>query len=83
MPSGVYENKLGNCGICGKPMRPLYKNKDWKGRAYHITCFKNIIKDIHNYNTVAYTKYGVEKRIANMKESDAKEQKSFTITFDD
>ena len=62
MPSGIYNSKLGNCGICGKIMRPLYKNKDWEGRAYHITCFKNIIKDIHNYNEVAYTKYGVEKK---------------------
>tara|TARA_R110000822_G_scaffold5124_2_gene22145 strand:- start:1122 stop:1373 length:252 start_codon:yes stop_codon:yes gene_type:complete len=83
MPSGFYVNELGNCGICQKPMRPLYKNTDWKNRAYHVTCFKKIINDMHNYNTIAYSKYGVEKKVANMPITEAKKQKSFTITFDD
>tara|TARA_R110000823_G_scaffold193765_1_gene325188 strand:- start:224 stop:478 length:255 start_codon:yes stop_codon:yes gene_type:complete len=84
MPSGEYtNNELGNCGICQKKMRPLYRNKDWEGRAYHITCFRKIINDIANYNTTAYTKYGVEKKIHGMPESQARTQKEFVITFDD
>tara|TARA_R110000787_G_scaffold264391_1_gene370281 strand:- start:349 stop:603 length:255 start_codon:yes stop_codon:yes gene_type:complete len=84
MPSGNYTNNdLGECGICGKKMRPLLKNEDWPNRAFHVTCFKKILNDISNYNVVAYTKYGIEKRVANMPISQAKKQKSFTINFDD
>tara|TARA_R110000796_G_scaffold112579_1_gene224164 strand:+ start:586 stop:837 length:252 start_codon:yes stop_codon:yes gene_type:complete len=83
MPSGKYENNdLKECGICGQKMRPLYKNKDWDGRAYHITCFRKIVSDIANYNTTAFTKYGVEKKVAGMTVSEAKKQDSFVITFD-
>ena len=38
---------------------------------------------MHNYNTIAYSKYGVEKKVANMPITEAKKQKSFTISFDD
>tara|TARA_R110002153_G_scaffold260442_1_gene420469 strand:+ start:211 stop:465 length:255 start_codon:yes stop_codon:yes gene_type:complete len=84
MPSGLYTNNdLKDCGICGKKMRPLLKNTDWENRAFHVTCFKKILHDITNYNVVAYTKYGIEKRVANMPISIAKTKKTFTISFDD
>jgi hypothetical protein len=84
MPSGHYtNNELKDCGICGKKMRPLYKNKDWAERAYHVTCFRRIVSDIANYNTTAYTKYGCEKQIAGMPESQARTRKEpFVISFD-
>tara|TARA_R110002012_G_C11431906_1_gene589535 strand:+ start:511 stop:762 length:252 start_codon:yes stop_codon:yes gene_type:complete len=83
MPSGEYTNNdLGICGICGKRLRPLYKNNDWDNRAYHITCFKKILNDIANYNKVAYEKYGVEKRVAGLPISEAKKKKKFEIVFE-
>ena len=84
MPSGEYTNNdLKECGICGKKMRPLYKNKDWPDRSYHITCFRKIVSAIANYNTTAYTKYGVEKKVAGMSLSEAREKKDkFIIKFE-
>jgi hypothetical protein len=83
MPSGVYENNsLGNCLMCGKKMRPLYKHDDWPTRKYHISCFRELISDISNYNKVAYTKYGVKKKVANVPIEEAREKKEFTISFD-
>jgi hypothetical protein len=82
MPSGTYKNDLGNCGICGKKLRPLYKNKDWEKRKYHVSCFREMLSDINNYNDVAFTKYGHTKKVANMPITEAKKQKSFTITFE-
>tara|TARA_R100000805_G_C3543215_1_gene57596 strand:+ start:126 stop:377 length:252 start_codon:yes stop_codon:yes gene_type:complete len=83
MPSGTWANNdLGDCLMCGKKLRPLYKNSDWKTRKYHVSCFRELVSDISNYNKVAYTKYGVKKKIANMPEEVAKEKKQFTITFD-
>ena len=43
MPSGTYKNDLGHCGICGKKLRPLYKNKDWEKRKYHVSCFREML----------------------------------------
>jgi len=83
MPSGVYQNnKLGTCGICGRKLRPLYKQDDWDQRKYHVTCFKGILRDVANYNTVAYTKYGHTKRIAGLPEPVARKELTFTITFE-
>ncbi len=84
MPSGQYtNNNLKECGICGKKMRPLYKNKDWENRAYHITCFRKIVSDIANYNVTAFTKYGVEKKVAGIPISEAREKKDkFVIKFE-
>ena len=74
------------CKICGKPLRPLLKTHDWDTRSYHVVCFKNIIKDLNNFNKVAYTKYNYQKRVANMSESDARkhasENKTFVVNFD-
>ncbi len=82
MPSGYYENDMPNCGICGRKLRPLYKNKDWKSRAYHVTCWKNMVNDIANYNRVAYSKYGHVKRVADMPLEEAKKQDKFVVEFD-
>tara|TARA_R110000824_G_scaffold352161_1_gene539229 strand:- start:302 stop:553 length:252 start_codon:yes stop_codon:yes gene_type:complete len=83
MPSGCYENnELGDCGICGKRMRPLLKNEDWANRKYHVSCFKKILSDISNYNTVAFTKYGHIKKIAGLPEPEARKQLEFKVSFD-
>ncbi len=82
MPSGVYNNDMGLCGICGNKLRPLYKNKDWENRKYHVSCFREMLSDIHNYNETAFTKYGHTKKVANMPITEARKQKSFTIVFE-
>ncbi len=74
------------CKICGKPLRPLLKTHDWDTRSYHVTCFNNIIKDLNNFNKVAYTKYNYKKRVANMTENEAREHaaknKKFVVNFE-
>ena len=83
MPSGIWANNdLGNCLMCGKKLRPLYKNSDWQTRKYHVSCFRELVSDISNYNKVAYTKYDVKKKTVNLPEDKAREKKEFTITFD-
>lgn len=82
MPSGTYNDNLPNCGICGRKLRPLYKNQDWVNRKYHISCFKELVSDISNYNKVCFTKYGHTKTIANLPINEARKAKSFTIEFD-
>ena len=82
MPSGVYNNDMGLCGICGNKLRPLYKNKDWEHRKYHVSCFREMVSDINNYNDTAFTKYGHTKKVANMPITEARKQKSFTIVFE-
>lgn len=74
------------CKICGKNLRPLLSTEDWDSRSYHVVCFNQIIKDLNNFNKVAYTKYNYKKKIANMTEEQArlhvKANKPFVITFD-
>jgi hypothetical protein len=72
------------CKICEKRLRRLCKTTDWQGRIYHISCYKGIIKDVYNYNEVAYTKYGHEKRIDGILVSELKKKKNhkFIINFD-
>tara|TARA_R110002153_G_scaffold161463_1_gene313886 strand:+ start:391 stop:639 length:249 start_codon:yes stop_codon:yes gene_type:complete len=82
MPSGHYENDMGLCGICGRKLRPLYKNKDWESRKYHVSCFREMVSDISNYNAIAISKYGHTKKIANMPIQEAKKQKTFVIKFE-
>jgi hypothetical protein len=54
------------CKICGKRLRPLTKSKDWDTRCYHVTCFRDLIKDIYRFDQVAFKKYGHKKRIGDM-----------------
>lgn len=70
------------CVICGKKLRPLIRNIDSENRRTHITCWNTLIKDIANFETTAYTKYGYKKMVAGMTIEEAKKQKTFTITFD-
>jgi hypothetical protein len=82
MPSGTYNDDMGLCGICGRKLRPLYKNKDWESRKYHVSCFREMVSDISNYNDIAISKYGHTKKIANMPIEEAKKQKTFVINFE-
>ena len=52
MPSGTPNDEERFCRICNKQLRPLYKNKDWENRKYHISCFKELLSDITNYNEI-------------------------------
>ena len=66
MPSGTYNNETRYCKICKKKLRPLkHKEEDWENRKYHITCFRELVADIHNYNKVCYTKYDKKKMFRN------------------
>ena len=51
------------CRICERKLRPLTKSKDWDTRVYHVTCFKELVKDIYKYDTIAFKKYGFKKKI--------------------
>lgn len=71
------------CKICNRKLRPLSKNKDWEDRAYHVTCFRNLIQDIHRYNVTAYKKYDHKKKIGDVFVSDfVKSKDPIIITFD-
>jgi len=82
MPSGTYKDECRECKICGKKLRPLYKNEDWKARKYHVSCFRDIMADIANYRKIAYTKYGHKKKVAGMFVEDIKPDTVFTINWD-
>tara|TARA_R110000803_G_scaffold123387_2_gene191293 strand:+ start:381 stop:629 length:249 start_codon:yes stop_codon:yes gene_type:complete len=64
MPSGTYKDENRLCKICKRKLRPLKKELDWDGRKYHITCFKELLSDIHNYHKICYSKYEHKKFIA-------------------
>jgi hypothetical protein len=34
------EKPLGDCADCGNPLKKLTKTKDWKGRKYHLCCWR-------------------------------------------
>jgi len=74
------------CKICGKHLRPLLSTDDWDTRCYHVTCFQGILRDLNNFNQVAYTKYSYKKRVAGMSVDEArkhaKENKGFVVSFD-
>lgn len=81
MPSGTYKNEVRRCKICGKKLRPLKNMKDWESRKYHVTCFKELISDISNYNKVAYTKYGHTKLIAGLELGSALPEDGIKLDF--
>lgn len=51
------------CKICDRKLRPLSKSKDWDSRCYHITCFRDLIKDIYRYDKIAYKKYNHKLKV--------------------
>tara|TARA_R100000655_G_scaffold88565_1_gene128875 strand:+ start:321 stop:554 length:234 start_codon:yes stop_codon:yes gene_type:complete len=70
------------CKICGYKLRTFTKSHDWQERCYHIKCFNEMVDDIHNFNSRAYTKYDYEPIVCGMPLSEAKKAKEFVITFD-
>ncbi len=51
------ENGDRFCKICDRKLRPLFKSGDWDSRCYHVTCFRDLLRDIYKYDKVAYKKY--------------------------
>tara|TARA_R110002126_G_scaffold279023_1_gene425808 strand:- start:18147 stop:18383 length:237 start_codon:yes stop_codon:yes gene_type:complete len=51
------------CLICNKYLRKLSVNSDWLNRAYHIHCWKIMIKDIKNFDKICYVKYDYDPLI--------------------
>ena len=71
------------CRICNRKLRPLTKSQDWDSRVYHITCFKELVKDIYKFDSIAFKKYGYKKKIGNKNLKDFIEGKEpITISFD-
>jgi len=82
MPSGEYNNEERRCRICKKKLRPLWASQDWDDRKYHITCFRELLADIHNYNKVCYTKYKHKKVVAGMEIDKIPKDHKFVLNFD-
>ena len=82
MPSGTYENESRTCKICKRKLRPLKTEQDWEGRKYHITCFKDLIRDIHNYHKICYSKYGHKKLIAGIPIDEPMPKEGIKLSFD-
>ncbi len=82
MPSGTRDDEERCCGICGNRLRPLYKNKDWPDRKYHVACFKDILKDIMNYHDICFKKYNHKKKVHDVYVEEMKPDHKFVITWD-
>ena len=82
MPSGEYNNEHRVCKICGRKLRPLKNCDDWDSRKYHITCFKELLSDISNYNKVCFKKYGHTKLIGGFPADKPIPKEAFTLSFD-
>ena len=71
------------CLICDKPLRKLTKNNDWENRAYHITCWSTMIKDIKHFDKICYVKYDYKNLIdGKTKEEWAESEEPITVYFD-
>jgi len=71
------------CRICNKKLRPLTKNEDWDTRMYHITCFKELVKDIYKFDSIAFKKYGHKKKVGNTPIKEFMDgKKPITISFE-
>ena len=81
MPSGEYNDEDRICLICKKKLRPLYKNNDWESRKYHITCFRDLIADIKNFDKVCYTKYKYKKKVNGIEVDKIPENHKFVLDF--
>ena len=82
MPSGTYNDEFRLCKICDRKLRPLKTMEDWESRKYHITCFKELVSDIYNYNKVCYKKYGHKKMVAGLPIDKPLPPGGIQITFD-
>ena len=82
MPSGTPNDEERHCRICDKQLRPLYKNKDWENRKYHISCFKELLSDITNYNEICFKKYKHRKKVHDVYIDDMQPDHKFVINWD-
>ena len=71
------------CLICGGRLRKLTKTEDSPDRVYHLTCWREMIKDIDNFNIVAFSKYNYEELICGKtRKEHANSDEPFVLSFD-
>ena len=71
----------GFCLCCGRRLKKIQKEKGYT-MAYHLKCWKEIINDIKNFNTVCYEKYHYNKRICGLTEDEIKAGSPIIIKFE-
>jgi len=71
----------GFCLCCGKRLKKLQKEKEYT-MLYHIKCWRNMINDIKNFETVCYDKYNYKKRICGLTEEEIQEGAPIIVEFD-
>ena len=78
------EQKAPLCKLCGKKLRKFRVTAEYSNRIYHKKCFESICEDVKNFHTVAYEKYGYEKRFSNglTLEENKKSKDPLVVTFD-
>jgi len=74
-------DSTGFCLCCGKRLKKLQKEKEYT-MLYHIKCWRNMINDIKNFETVCYDKYNYKKRICGLTKEEIKEGAPIIIEFD-
>ena len=71
----------GFCLCCGKRLKKLQKEKEYT-MLYHIKCWRNMINDIKNFETVCYDKYNYKKRICGLTEEEIAKGAPIIVEFD-
>jgi hypothetical protein len=72
-----------HCLICGGRLRKLTKTEDNDDRVYHITCWKEMIRDIDKFHIVAFTKYNYEELICGKTKAEYEDSdEPFVLHFD-
>ena len=71
----------GFCLCCGKRLKKLQKEKEFT-MLYHIKCWKELINDIKNFETVCYDKYNYKKMICGLTEEEIKEGGEIIVNFE-
>ena len=74
-------DSTGFCLCCGKRLKKLQKEKEYT-MLYHIKCWRNMINDIKNFETVCYDKYNYKKRICGLTEEEIKEGATIIVEFE-
>ena len=79
----VIAETIGNsfCLQCGKRLKKLVSEKG-DNLNYHKACWKTMINDIKNFETVAYTKYNYKKLICGLTAEEIKEGKPIVVHFE-
>ncbi len=71
----------GFCLHCGKRLKKAKKTKTEFMMLYHIKCWKEMIKDIKNFEQICYEKYNYKKRICGYTEEEIKDGAPIIVDF--